>query len=169
MRSGLGVLVLLVAASSASALPIVSYGVVPLGGGLFRYDLSVDNDDGGEGLSGLNVLHGNSVFGLTSGSSIASPSGWSSFAPLPPFVDDVNWFSLTPAGDIAVDGSLAGFSFVSSTDPDTLAGNDFAVEGIGADSATQIDLGIAQLVPEPSVALLLGLGLAGLALSRERV
>jgi hypothetical protein len=161
-------LALLAIASAASALPIVYYDVTPLGGGLFQYDLFVDNDDGGEPLAGLNVLHGNSVFGLDGSSAITPPPGWSSFAPLPPFVDDVDYFSLTPGSDIAVDGSLGGFSFISDTDPGTLAGDDFAVEGIGADTASQIDLGIAQLVPEPTAAMLLGLGLLGIGSHRAR-
>lgn len=161
-------LALLAIAPAASALPIVYYDAAAMGGGLFQYLLFVDNDDGGEALAGLNVLHGNSVFGLDGDSAIGAPPGWSSFAPLPPFVDDVNYFSLTPGSDIAVDGSLGGFSFVSTTDPDTLTGDDFAVEGIGASTASQIDLGIAQLVPEPLVALLLALGLLGLGCRRKR-
>ncbi len=153
---------LLVTSSAAFALPMVQYSVTDLGGGLFQYNLLVDNDDGAEGLSGLNILHGNSVFGLSGASTIGEPSGWGSFAPLPPLIDDLNYFSLSTATDIPVDSSLGGFSFQSITDPNTLAGDDFAVEGIGADSATQIDLGIAQLLPEPSLGvLLLAAGLFG--------
>ena len=159
---------LLAVGKSASALPVVQYSVTDLGGGIFQYDLMVDNDGGAEGLSGLNILHGGSVFGLSSASTIGEPAGWMSFAPLPSLIDDLNYFSLTPASDIPVGDSLGGFSFESPTDPDTLAGDDFAVEGIGADSATQIDLGIAQL-PEPSLpALLLLAGLAGGARARRR-
>ena len=61
---------------------------------------------------------------------------------------------------------VAGFSFQSATDPDTLDGADFAVEGIGADSGTQIDLGIAKRVPEPGASLLLAAFGALLALRR---
>jgi hypothetical protein len=82
--------VLLATGSAASALPVVQYTVSYLGGGFFQYDLVVDNDDGSEGLSGLNILHGNSVFGLDGTSTIGEPAGWSSFAPLPPLIDDLN-------------------------------------------------------------------------------
>jgi hypothetical protein len=149
---------LLAAGSAASALPLVSYSVDDLGGGWFQYNLTVSNDGGGEALAGLNVLHAGSVFGLDDGSTIAAPAGWEWFAPFPPLIDDLDYFSLAPAGDVAIGGSLGGFSFQSTTDPDSLAGDDFAVEGIGADSASQIDLGVAQRVPEPAAALLLGAG-----------
>jgi hypothetical protein len=155
-------------APAASALPIVSYSASALGGGLFQYQLVLNNSGGGEALAGLNVLHGHSVFSLDGDSTIGAPPGWSSFSPLPPFVDDLNYFSLTPSSDIAVNGSLAGFSFVSTTDPDTLTGDDFHVEGIGASTASQIDLGIAQLVPEPSVAVMLALGLLAIGSRRKR-
>ena len=148
--------------TAASAAPIVCYTVTDLGGGLFRYDLVVDNGGGAEGLSGLDILHAGSVFGLDDSSTIGEPAGWMSFAPLPPLLDDLDYFSLSTGTDIPVDGSLGGFSFESTTDPDTLSGDDFAVEGIGADSATQIDLGVAMLLPEPSAAaLLLVAGLVG--------
>lgn len=51
--------------------------------------------------------------------------------------------------------SLGGFSFVSATDPDTLSGDDSAVEGIDAEFATQIELGVARRVPEPAALALL--------------
>lgn len=161
-------LVLLAIAPAASALPIVYYSAAAMGGGLFQYQLVVNNGGGGEALSGLNVLHGHSVFSLDGDSTIGAPAGWSSFAPLPPFIDDVNYFSLTPGSDISIGASRSGFSFVSTTDPDTVNGDDFHVEGIGSGTASQIDLGIAQLVPEPSVAMLLALGLVGIGCSRKQ-
>ena len=158
---------LLVASPQASALPIVHYSVSALGGGLFQYNLSVDNGGGAEALSGLDVLHAGSVFGLGAGSAIGEPAGWMSFAPLPPSIDDLDYFSRGPASDIPLGGSLGGFSFRSTKDPSTIAGNDFAVEGIGATSATQTDLGVAQLVPEPSIASLVAAGLTALGLGRR--
>jgi hypothetical protein len=158
---------LLSTGSGAVALPVVTYTVDDLGGGLFQYDLLVDND-GGVALSGLNVLHGGSVFGLDGSSTIGAPAGWSSFAPLPPLIDDLVYFSLAEASDIPADGSLGGFSFQSQTDPDTLSGDDFAVEGIDAALATQIDLGVAMRVPEPALALLLAAGCLGARRARGR-
>lgn len=158
---------LLATGSAARALPIVYYTATHLGGGVFQYDLLVDNDGGGEGLSGLNVLKGGSVFGLDGSSTIGAPAGWSSFAPLPPLIDDLDYFSLSPGSDIPIGGSLGGFSFQAHVLPSSLTGDDFAVEGIGADSASQIDLGVAVPLPEPTTALLLGAGCAALAWGRS--
>jgi hypothetical protein len=164
----LSTLALFVASARAGATPMVLYSVTDLGGGLFQYDLTVDNDGGGEDLAGLNILYGDSVFGLDGSSIIGAPPGWLYFAPLPPLIDDLNYFSLDPGADVPIDGTLAGFFFQSSTDPNTLSGDDFAVEGIGADSATQIDLGIAKRVPEPGALLLLAAGGAVLTSGRGR-
>jgi len=158
---------LLATSSGAVALPVVQYTVDDLGGGLFQYDLMVDNSGGGEDLSGLDVLHAGSVFGLGASSTIGAPSGWMSFLPVPSLIDDLDYFSLSPIHDIPIDGTLGGFSFRSTTDPGTLTGDEFAVEGIGADSASQISLGVAQRLPEPSLALLFGAGGFGLRVARR--
>ncbi len=50
--------------SSARAAPMVLFSVDDVGAGLFQYNLIVDNSTGGEPLSGLLVLNGNSLFGL---------------------------------------------------------------------------------------------------------
>jgi hypothetical protein len=159
---------LVVAGSRAQALPIVRYSVNDLGGGLFAYRLSVTNAGGSEALSGLNVLNGASVFGLDGSSSIGAPSGWMFFEPLPPLIDDLVYFSLSPGADVPVDGSRAGFSFRSTTDPDTLGAGDFAVEGIGAESGSQIPLGDAMFVPEPALGVLLVAALVAPALRAGR-
>ena len=160
-------LALLTLSGAASAVPMVVYTVDDLGGGLFQYNLTLENDGGSEALSGLNVLHGDSVFGLDDGSPIAAPAGWIYFAPFPSLIDDLNYISLDAGTDVPIGGSLGGFSFVSALDPDSIDGDDFHVEGIGADSASQIDLGNAQLVPEPATAVLLLSALAGLGAWRR--
>jgi hypothetical protein len=163
-RAGAALLsaLLLGAAGRSDALPIVEYFAVDLGGGLFIYHLTVDNAGGSEPLAGLNLLHGGSVFGLDASSAIAAPPGWNFFEPLPPLIDDLNYFSLTPGSDIPLGGELDGFWFKSTKDPDTLLPGELEVEGIGADSASQIPLGDAVPVPEPASALLVAAALAAL-------
>jgi hypothetical protein len=154
--------VLLALGTQASALPSVTYTTTDLGGGVFLYQLCVDNTGGAEPLGGLNVLHGDTVFGLDDTSAVGAPGGWLYFAPVPGLVDDLDYFSLSSVTEIPVGGTLDGFSFESTRDPATLGPTDFAVEGIGGDSATQIDLGYAELVPEPSSSVLLAFALPGL-------
>jgi hypothetical protein len=169
--------VLLIATTPAWAAPIVLFAVDDVGGGLFQYSLLVKNTEASEPLSGLTVLKGHSVFDLDDTSAIGGPQNvggnpaadWSFLPPVPSFVDELNYFSLHPDADVPIDGSLAGFFFLSMTHPSTISGDDFAVEGIGAISASQIDLGTAQPIPEPSTLLLLCSGLAGsIAFNRTR-
>jgi PEP-CTERM motif len=157
--------------SQAWASPMVLFGVDNLGGGFFQYDLTIDNSGGSEPLSGLLILNGGSVFGLDATSVVGAPqdiggnpaANWSFIAPFPPFVNILSYFSLDPAADVPVNGLLGGFFFQSTVNPDELSNNDFAVVGVGANSASEIPLGNAQFVPEPSSLFLVACGLAGMA------
>ena len=163
----LGALVLLLS-SQAWAAPTVLFGVDDLGGGLFQYNLTLENNGGSEPLSGLLVLNGGSVFGLDVTSVIGAPqdiggnpaADWSFIAPFPPFVDPLSYFSMDPAGDVPINGLLGGFFFQSMESPANLSNDDFTVVGIGAISANEIPMGNAQFVPEPSGVLLFLFGLA---------
>src|SRR5215475_11878566 len=101
-RLGLLLAIVALATSAATAAPNVTFTATPLGGGLFQYDLTMNDVGGSEPFSGLDILNANSVFGLTSGSAIGAPAGWSFFAPLPPLVDELDFFSLAGASDVAV-------------------------------------------------------------------
>ena len=94
---------------------------------------------------------------------------WDFFAPLPTLLDDLDYFSLDPAGDVPVDGSLGGFFFLSKTDPASLTGTGMAVEAIGADSAAQIPLDNAKRIPEPATLLLLAAALAAAGATQVRI
>ena len=153
-------LTMMMAASQASAVPMVTFTKTPIGGGLFQYVLTLDNDAGAEPLSGLNILNANTVFGLDQSSVISAPAGWGSFAPLPPVVDELNFFSLSGGSDIAIDASLSGFSFQSS-----VSLGSFSVEAIGGTTSMQIALPDA--IPEPSTGLLVAAGLAAQAALRR--
>jgi len=165
MRPGPGLVlfvtaVLLLAVTSwAPADPTVQVTVNDIGGGLFEYDLVVDNMTGTQPLSGLNILHASSVFGLDEFSSVGAPPGWDFLPPFPPGLDELDYFSLVSSTDIPVGGSLGGFSFESPKDPATLTGGDFAMEVIGSDCACQI------AIPGPPTAILLGVSLAVLFLA----
>lgn len=151
------------ASSIAWGGPQVFFNATDLGTGFFQYNLILDNEGGSEPLSGLNILNGFSVFGLDPSSVVGTPSNWSYFPPLPPFIDDLDFFSLTPLADVAVNSALGGFSFQSMLDPIFVQSSGFAVEAIGGISATQIPLPNAIAIPEPETLPLLAIALAGLA------
>ncbi len=160
--------------SARSWAVAVYYTTSNLGGGLFQYDLTVDNTGGTEPIIGLTIVKGNSVFGLDSTSTIGAPqdiggdtsADWAYFAPGPP-PDSLDYFSPNSAADVPINGTLGGFFFVSSKNPSTLTGNDFEFDLIGGTSGGSIfgggGGGIVQplpssSVPEPETYLLIGIG-----------
>ncbi|MGH7897724.1 MAG: hypothetical protein ACREQQ_07220 [Candidatus Binatia bacterium] len=155
----------LIATSQASATPALLIDPSYLGGGVWQYDLTLDNSGGLEPLSGLNILDAYTIFGLDDTSTITAPSGWSYFAPLPPSVDELHYFSLSGASDVAEDTSLGGFSFESTTDPNTIDWNAVVADAIGGTSSSQTPL---LVLPEPATALLFAAGLAVQAIHRKR-
>src|SRR4051794_6443030 len=91
-----GVLVCVLAATAAGPCRgdfVLKYSTTPLGGGLFRYNMELDNTSVPEPVAGLNVQNAGPVFGLTSASPIAAPANWDFFPP--EFgVNELNFFSL---------------------------------------------------------------------------
>lgn len=148
-------------ASWHDASALVFYTADDLGSGLFRYNLKLDNRMGTEPLSGLNLLFGNSVFGLDGASKVGVPNAdWDFLLPDPVGgIDDLDFISLLPAADVAIGQQLAGFSFISMRAPTALVAGEFAVEAIGSDSAQQIPIGDAIAAPEPATLMLIMLAL----------
>ncbi len=146
----------LVIPSSSVLAESVTFSATPAGGGLFNYDFTIDNSGGTVPIAGMLILAGNSAFGLTAASTIGAPPGWSSFAPAPPFADDLDYFSTDPTRNVGVGSILGGLTFISSTNPMTLTPFDLTVDLVGSDSSQTFFT--ATPVPEPGtgVATLLG-------------
>ena len=160
------VALLLGSASPGSATPYLQIGVTGMVGTDFVYEMTLYNDGGTEPLSGLNLLDAYTIFGLDDTSTITAPPGWDYFAPLPPSVDELNYFSLSGGDDVPVNGSLGGFTFLSSTNPNTLDYDSLQADAIGGTSSTQIPLIVT---PEPTTGLLLAAALVVQAAARRRV
>lgn len=142
--------------------PMVFFNALDQGGGLFQYNLSLDNRSGGVTLAGLNVLNANSVFGVDPSTVIGAPADWSFIAPFPPFVDDLDYLALTTSANVLPGAFMTGFSFQSTLDPSVVRFSGFAVEAIDASTSSQIQLAAAQFVPEPPALPLWAAGCAGL-------
>ncbi|MDG3008353.1 hypothetical protein [Paludisphaera mucosa] len=149
--------VLAVAPAARGELIVTAHSI---GGGLYEYDLTIVNrlfinpETGrSETISGLNLIGANTVFGLDASSFITAPKNvngipmadWDFFAPLPPVADELNYFSLTEAADIAIGGILSGYTFLSSTDPGTVDLSRLEFDVLGGESGAQL-----VMVPEPT-------------------
>jgi hypothetical protein len=154
----------LILSCRAGATPIVTFTAAGVGGGVFRYDLTLGNEAGSEPVSGLIVLHGGTDFVLDNTSVISAPVGWSLSAPLPPVVDPLFYFSLNSSADVPINGSLTGFTFESLRNPATLTDNEFAVAAVGAVSGREILLGNAEPIPEPQMIWLIAFAACAAAL-----
>ena len=136
----------------------VKYSTDNLGGGMFQYNLRIDNRAGADPIAGLNVMHGFSVFGLTSASTIVAPTDWAFFEPFPgpPLLDELQYFSSNPMSDAAAGGTLMGFGFISARDPITVKGSDFAFDFVrGSPPYDNFGASVATVPEMPS-----GVGLA---------
>jgi hypothetical protein len=71
-------------------------------------------------------------------------------------VDELNYFSLDPAGDVSVSGSQGGFSYASSTNPASLPGANLTY-GIDYDFIGSSGVQLVA-VPEPSSLVLALIG-----------
>ena len=156
---------LLLGAPPGSAAPTLEIQVTGMIGPDYVYEMTLHNDGGSEPLSGLNLLAAWTIFGLDDTSTIIAPSGWDYFAPLPPTVDELNYFSLSAGDDIPVGDSLGGFSFLSPTDPYTIDWSALEADAIGGTSSTQVPLIIT---PEPTTGVLVAAALAVHAAIRRR-
>lgn len=151
------ILCLLAASVFLAAASTLNVTTSDLGGGLFRYDLTLTNTYD-QPLSGLNLIHAGSAFGVDFTSTIMAPANWDFFAPLPPLVDELNFFSLDSTSDLPIGGSLSGFSFDSFTAPSSLPSGAFAFDVIGGTTGTQL--------PEASTTLMLLSGIAGILVGK---
>ena len=144
----------------------ITYSAEAQGGGVFEYRFMIDNSGATENVSGMLLLHAGSVFGLDFFSTIDGPVNWGFFAPLPPLIDSLDYFSLDAGSDVPIDGTLAGFSFLSDTDPASLGSADLTTILVGSISNTQTPYTPTQ-VPEPGGLVLVGTILLVLAYGRR--
>lgn len=158
------VILMIIGVSSGARASTVTFSATPVGGGLFQYSLTViSTGEPNQPIAGLNILNGNTVFGLTPSSIITAPPNWSFFSPDPDIgANELNFFSLSPSADVSVGGSLGGFTFLSMTNPGTISGSQFAFDLV-PQSGPNCCTGTAEPVPEPTTILLLGTGLTAVA------
>jgi hypothetical protein len=130
-----------------------------LGGGKFDYNILVYNTGGSEPLKGVILYNASSTFSLDSNSEVDAPAGWDfQWPPVPPVVDQIPYFSISPAADTPIGGTQGGFDFESGVNPSTVSPSDFHVDGVGRNTGHNITLTQVPPVPEGSSPLSFGAG-----------
>jgi hypothetical protein len=148
-----------VAARPASAFPIVDLLLTPQGGGVFRYDLTIDNP-GPEDLVIVSITDAPLNDPLIA-PTLTAPAGFlASYDPGLGFIDAIEATSLFAAGSL-----VTGFSFESAADPGVFFTAFEAYSDLGDHFAGTINRtgGNPPGVPDSaSTGVLLGFGLLGL-------
>lgn len=151
--------VLTLVGQPAMAVPLVSPTVSDLGGGVFDYSYEVTNPaDSGESLFDFAITFSGNP------ENVLSPSGWDSIFGL----GFIGWSALDFSGadDILPGAGLAGFSFESPLGPGEI---DYSIIGSFGTVFAGTTSGPSASIPEPTTALLIGAGLAGLGLVRRLI
>ena len=125
---------------------------------MYEYDLTIANY-GSEGISGLDILNANGLFGLNDFSVVNAPqniggnpaASWGFFTPnaAAPPPQDLSFFSFVPAGDAAPHEMLGGFSFDTMTAPGSFDPASFLVDTVPSSGGPNSPPQMAR-VPEPA-------------------
>jgi hypothetical protein len=161
-------------AGTASAQGVIPSGTVSgLGNGPYTYNVTFSDDASASDPIGA-VWYGwvapyyNYLPDVPTGAS--APAGWTATIS----DNSIIFAASSPSDYIQPGGTLGGFSYTATFSPDTLAGSIYAPYSAAYNTGTADAFGantiftVVQVVPEPSLAALVGVGVFGLAIMRRR-